>query len=76
MNGTARMNEPDRERKKEGHHADEEKPHSNFWSASVLTPHLRVGIVRGLGVAGSYAERRVMKRRWERGGLGRMVYHL
>ena len=52
------------------------EPNSNFWSATVLTPSLSVGIIRSLGVTRSCTKRRIIERRWERGCVGCIILRL
>jgi hypothetical protein len=81
MNGIAGVSGPDQEKRtnmgeKRKKRVGSEETISNFWSAIVLTPPLSVRFVRSLGVTSSCTEGRIVKRRWERGGVRWIVHHL
>jgi hypothetical protein len=60
----------------EGRHTEQEEADSNFWSAAVLTPSLRVGIIGSLRITSRRTERRFIDRGWENGRVRWIVLHL
>lgn len=64
------------ERKASVRKVEREETNSDFRGSAILTPPRRKGFVCGLRVTGNPTDGRLVKRRRERGGVGRVIRHL